>query len=227
MIVNKRDKKTVRYLHLPKCGGQTFNGVLDREYNRSVIFSFTGNIKLDLENYRKRKNSFKKIQLFRGHAPIETGIPEADSAIIITILREPVDRVKSFCQHVSEGKSPHLVERFPQSTFNLDAFLSSGLDEISNLQTKMLINVGSCGDSTSLSNLGTGRAVTKAFNNLTQRVFLFGLQEKYDETLVFFAHHMNWNLPYYARRNVKSKHKRIVFSEQHIEVDPKSRTIFP
>ena len=64
----------------------------------------------------------KEDRIVLGHAPITTCIKEADSATIITFLRDPVERVKSFCQHVYEGKSLHLKDSFPPELFNLMHF---------------------------------------------------------------------------------------------------------
>ena len=179
-----RKRVPVRFLHIPKCGGSTFSYILNREYRNGLRFAFSGNAEQDRERYEAlRLNARDSCVLYRGHAPIETGIEAVDDALTITMFRDPVRRVKSFCQHVSEGKSPHLVGRFPPSSFNLDEFLESGLGELSNLQVKMMINCGSCEDSTRLNQLG-GEVVDVAIKHLHERVAIFGLLEKYDESLI-------------------------------------------
>lgn len=157
------------------------------------------------------------IRFFKGHAPIITGIPEADNATTITILRDPVSRIQSFCQHVSEGKSPHLVGRFPPGSFDLKTFLRSGLDELEDLQTKMLINSGSCADPRYLHELGVERAVEVALSNLCDKIAVFGLQEAYDESLILFADRLGWQLPVYVSRNIRSQGKRLNFDSHDID----------
>jgi len=211
---------SVRFLHIPKCGGQTFNYVLARNYNRKRTFAFSGDEKGDLLRYQAylavAVQAQQPIQLFRGHAPLFTGIQEADDAIIITLFRDPISRAKSFCQHVYEGKSAHLVDRFPPDTFNLDAFLDSGVEELSNLQTKMLINTGSCHASTKIETMGETAAVKLAIGNLEKHVTIFGLVERYDESLIHFADHLGWALPVYARKNSKSQTQRLKFESRHL-----------
>ena len=212
-----RKQVPVRFLHIPKCGGSTFSYILNREYRNGLRFAFSGNAEQDRERYEAlRLNARDSCVLYRGHAPIETGIEAVDDALTITMFRDPVRRVKSFCQHVSEGKSPHLVGRFPPSSFNLDEFLESGLGELSNLQVKMMINCGSCEDSTRLNQLG-GEVVDVAIKHLHERVAIFGLLEKYDESLIQFADFLGWGLPVYAKRNVQDQKRLLVFEPRHIQ----------
>jgi len=145
-----------------------------------------------------------------------TGIQEADEALTITFLRNPVSRVISYCQHVSEGKSPHLRREFPPETFDLDAFLRSGNVELANLQTRMLIE----DQSTTTDPLGSmtpSAARDTALENLLNRVFRFGLQELFDESLLIFADALGWSLPLYAHLNKKNPRKLLEVNQHHID----------
>lgn len=148
---------------------------------------------------------------------MNTGFLEVDDALTITMFRDPIRRVRSFCQHVSEGKSPHLVDRFPPWSFNLDDFLDSGLGELSNLQTKMMINTGSCEEATFMNQLGERRALDLAMKNLDERIAVFGLLERYDESLIQFADYLGWGLPVYAKRNVQNEKRLLVFEARHLQ----------
>ena len=214
--MERSPSNALRFLHIPKSGGSTFSYILAREYGRSR-FEFHGDCDQDRVRYEALSAEDQQaVQFFHGHAPIQTGIAAVDAAPILTMLREPVARVKSFCQHVSEGKSPHLIERFPVKSFNVTEFLESGLDELANLQTKMLINTGSCSDSSLFSELGGDAAVELAIHNLTERIEIFGLQEAYDHSLILFAERFGWGLPVYVKKNVKSAHQRLKFSSEDI-----------
>ena len=125
----------VRFFHIPKTGGSTFADILKRQYIFYDWFRFSGDIQSDLKRYLKHNGH---VRLFIGHAPLKTGIQIADYATMFTLLRDPVSRVKSFCQHVYEGKSKYLIDRFPPYSFDLDEFLDSGNHELSNLQAKLL-----------------------------------------------------------------------------------------
>jgi len=181
-------------------------------------FQFSGSEDLDREKFMALpENEKKKIGLFTGHASFETGIKEADEALTITFLRDPVNRVKSFCQHVFEGKSPHLINDYPPENFNLDAFLDSGNPELFNLQTRILIETSEMGTRDPFKTMTTTEAKDNARENLFTKVFRFGLQEYFAESLLVFAESLNWSIPYYASLNKKRTDKSLKFKNQHIE----------
>jgi hypothetical protein len=207
----------MRFLHIPKTAGTSFTEILLRQYDDKGHFVFSGDLEKDIERYKRGLERGEEISLFLGHAPIETGIEDADSASVITFLRDPVARVKSFCQHVYEGKSPYLLESFPPEDFDLDRFLDSGNPELSNLHTKMLTGSGSFMDGSHLERLSPSEAVDMALENLYTRVDAYGLQEYFDESLIHFKKKFSWHPPYYIRRNRKSAIKRLAFEKRHIE----------
>ena len=210
--------KPVRFLHIPKTAGTTLNSILLRHYDEKKVFFFSGDIASDIKKYELLTKTAKEhIALFAGHAPIHTGITEADNKQIMTLLREPVSRVKSFCQHVFEGKSPHLKEAFPPESFRLDDFLMCGNNELSNLQTKMLINDGSCDSPYKIERMSPSEAKDLALDNLFNMVSCFGLQEFFDESLIIFSTFMGWKLPLYNSMNVRKPFNSIEFNENHIE----------
>lgn len=206
--------KSLRFLHIPKTAGSTFTALLHHQYFEENTFSFTGNLTLDIKRFEALSEPVrKKIALFTGHAPILTGIKEADNAVTITFLRDPISRVKSFCQHVSEGKSRYLINNFPPASFNLDRFLESGNGELSNLQTKMLIN----SSPSFAENLSTTGAIDLALDNLFNKIAYYGIQEYFDESLAIFSSALNWNISEYASLNIRNTHNLIQFEERHIE----------
>ena len=208
----------LRFLHIPKTAGSTFSSMLRRQYLGKGHFVFSGFDDLDRERFAALPEAKKnRVVLFTGHAPLVTGVREADEATIITFLRDPVSRVKSFCQHVAEGKSPHLKEAFPPESFSLDAFLDSGNGELSNLQTKMLINGAQAASSVLIDKMSPAEARDLALENLFSRVHRFGLQEHFDESLMIFARALDWSTPLYAALNKKSTARMIDFEDRHLE----------
>jgi hypothetical protein len=210
----------VRFLHIPKTAGTTFERILSREYSSSgKQFSFTGNIKSDVIRYQNLSDAERRnIVLFLGHAPIWSGIPAADSAQIVTFLRDPVKRVQSFCQHVSVGKSPHLRDLYPPDAFDLNRFLDSGDEELSNFQTKMLVFRANPEKYFSLDGLDLQDVKRLAMDTLLRRINCFGLQDFFDESLILFSSSLKWRaLPFYRSANVKSNANLLKFSPEHIE----------
>jgi hypothetical protein len=210
--------KCLRLLHIPKTAGSTLTHVLLRQYRRRRYFSFQGEIIPDTQRYYKLSEQQRsEIELFLGHAPISTGIPDADKATLITLVRDPIDRVKSFCQHVSEGKAPYLLKDFPPELFDLDEFLNSGNLELSNMQTKMLINAKSCASSDLLDKMTPSDAKEKALENLFHKVGCFGIQKHFDESLILFSQFLNWKMPFYVSANKKNPKQLINFKPHHLE----------
>ncbi len=195
----------------------TFTNLLMRNYWFSWNFRFTGDISNDIARYhRLPKNRRRRIRLFTGHAPFFTGLPDADLLPIITLLRDPVKRVMSYCQHVSEGKSPYLRDQFHPDHFDLDRFLESNNYELENLQTKMLL-----GRQDSHKHMPTTRSFADmpelALEVLFRQVECFGIQEFFDESVLLFAKHFTWRTPYYLRINEAKASRRLTWSQGQIE----------
>ena len=168
----------LRFLHIPKTAGTTFTAILQRQYFGKKMYVFTRPLDLEIKKYNSLpKDERDQIELFAGHAPIVTGINQADNATTITFLRDPVSRVKSFCQHVAEGKSPDYIVDFPPETFNLDEFLESGAWELSNLQSKMLINEPNSTPPVVFKYLSPSEAKDLALDNLFNKISFYGIQE--------------------------------------------------
>lgn len=203
----------IRFLHIPKTAGETFSSILEKVYAEFPDFYFTGDCPADLYRYRALPEAERRqIRLIHGHAPLTTGIAEIDAVPVVTLLREPIARVKSFCQHVSEGKSPHLAKDFPPERFDLDAFLDSGDYELSNLQTKFLL---SHGDLEEIAEPST--APQRAVDCLFNRIAAFGLMEYFEESLASFRRRFGWRIPRYKRLNRKNTRRLIRFERRHIE----------
>jgi len=213
----------VRFLHIPKTAGTTFTNILYNQYSfqqgkfcKKKHFVLLGDSVIDKKNFSELSEGEKsEVALFIGHAPMVTGVKEADSATVITFLRDPIARVKSFCQHVSEGKSQYLIKQFPPETFNLDKFLDSENAELSNLQTKMLINGRR--NTFPLDRMSASEARDAALENLSSKIFLFGLQEFFEESLIIFSSAFNWKIPFFETKNAKNTINPIRFEERHIE----------
>lgn len=208
----------LRFLHIQKTAGSTFTDILKRQYLGKKSFGFKGDITSDIKKFEAlSENDKEKVVLFTGHAPIVTGVNRADNASTITFLRDPISRVKSFCQHVSEGKSSYLIDDFPPETFSLDVFLESGHGELFNLQTKMLVNHGSCASPLLLENMSASEARDVALDNLFNKISHFGIQEYFDESLIVFSLALNWRMPLYASKNKKDTSKLIQFEKHHLK----------
>jgi hypothetical protein len=209
----------LRFLHIPKTAGSSFNTFLTVKYWANMHFAFKGDYKADIDCYmRLPPSERRKIVLFLGHAPISTGIEEVDDAKIkiITMLRNPISRVKSFVQHIFEGKSPEYL-KYLDGPFDLDKFLNCGLPELSNLQTKMLINTGDSRSDSLIRTLSSSEAREMALDNLFNKICGFGFQEYFDESLILFGKALNWSTPLYISVNKQSTSHILEFKQHHAD----------
>ena len=209
----------LRFLHSPKTAGSTFANILIGQYGLRSHFQFIGT----LDRVRDRWNSLPRkkqdrTHLFLCHSPLVTGIEKADQARLITFLRDPVNRVKSFCQHVYEGKSPYLKDKFPPASFSLDAFLDSGELELDNLQVNILAGNAGGGSRKVPYGLKGEKLLETAWTVLKQQVDSFGLLEEFDPSILLFKEQLGWPKdPFYVRVNKKSTSRQLDFKQHHLD----------
>jgi hypothetical protein len=212
--MQKAAMNKIRFLHVPKTAGTSLTDCLNQFYkNRHYLFS--GDLEKDKGRYQKISASKRaQISLFSGHAPRITGIPEIDILPTITFFRDPVERVKSFCQHVSEGKSRYLLKDYPPAKFSLDEFLNNDINELSNIHTKLLL----CGQKQPLPETDPQTIVETAVNVLKKDIVCFGITEQFDRSLLLFHYKLGWKKwPVYKKLNVKNQQKLIVFTDNNIK----------
>lgn len=204
----------LRFLHIPKTAGSTFIYCLQWQYKGTQTFGFTGNIENDIKIFNTLDDAQQReIGLVWGHSPRITGISVVDMMPTVTFLRHPVRRVQSFCQHVSEGKSPNLLDSFPPAAFDLDQFLDSGIGELENMHARVLL--GNRGYE--LPDLPPERIVDMAVEVLATGLSAFGIQEKYNTSLLMFKKIFGWKLwPVYQTQNRKNRFRLLSFSQAQI-----------
>lgn len=208
----------IRFLHIPKTAGSTFDECLFLQYLRPYLlrrlFVFRGRLAEDAQRIDGMSPAARdRIAICTGHAPLVTDIEVVDAMPTVTLLRDPVERVRSFCQHVSEGKSPRLYDPAVNGAFNLDEFLAVDRVQLSNFQTRMLLGRGNYqlpqGDSDAL--------VAQGMAMLESKLACFGITEDLDRSLLLFREVLGWqHWPVYRSRNVSNPQARIGFEARHV-----------
>jgi hypothetical protein len=176
------------------------------------MFFFSGDTPADIRRFHALSaDQRSRLAIIAGHAPRLTGIDEIDALPTITFLREPVARVVSFCQHLSEGKSPETAELFAGGDFDLDRLLASAHRELANFQTKVLLGHGDYGHPD-----GAPEAVgAQAVAVLEDQLAAFGLVERFDLSLLLLRRAMGWRRwPFYRRVNVRDRSRLLAVSDQ-------------
>ncbi|MGZ8245561.1 sulfotransferase family 2 domain-containing protein [Methylomagnum sp.] len=201
----------IRFLHIPKSAGTSFSNCLRRLYKANRFkrnsFVFLGDFERDVQRYHALTETERsKLVFVSGHVPLMTGIQSIDGLPTITFLRDPVARVKSLCQHISEGKVWNV-----DANQNIDAYLADPCNIwIDNLQTRTLL--GNAGYE--LPEASEDAIVAQALDILENRLACFGITEYFDDSLLLFKHSLGWqSYPVYTKLNQKSEHRLLQFSE--------------
>jgi hypothetical protein len=208
----------IRFLHIPKTAGSTFDECLFLQYFWSYLlrrqFVFSGNIEADRERWDGLSAARRqRVRTFTGHAPRVTGCAEIDAVPTVVLLRHPVQRVKSFCQHVSEGKSPQIYCGEKHGAFELDALLESGRIQLNNFQSRCVLGQASY----QLERAAPGELARRAMAQLDSEFACFGLTEDFDRSLLLFRRVLGWKKwPLYRSRNIGDTRSRVKFEARHI-----------
>ncbi len=204
----------IRFLHIPKTAGTSFKHALLRVYRYGSHFEFDGNLVRDLDRLsRLSDKELRNLKVILGHSPRCTGNKIIDDAPCITFFRDPLSRVKSFCQHVSEGKSRYLVTRFPPEHFNVSDLIGSDCKEIENLHTRLLV-----GD-LFYEKESEQSIYDRAVHVLEESIDVCGIVEKFDDSLMLFKHVFSWERdPFYLYHNHWQNKKELIYSADNLKI---------
>ena len=179
------------FLHVPKTAGSTLRPIIDRHYAAGVICKLDV-LPRDLEIFLNLPEQAKsKIRVLEGH--LQFGLHEHLSVPVdyVTMLRDPVDRIISMYYWIL-GNQTHVLNKLVKS-MSLADFARSEFEITTNHQTKLI---------SGLTENFSADALSVAKNNLTSHITAFGLNEKFDESLILFKSLLGWKRVFYVRRNV-------------------------
>lgn len=188
------------FAHIPKTGGTTLNNLLLRQYPRDLTFVMNdSNPRESVDAYRSIPKDLRKIyQLIIGHgaATLRQDIPQP--YCMISLLRDPIERVVSFYYYARE-KHDHPLK---------NDILSQGLtleDMIQQKKSSEMLNymVFRFSGKTwrDYTDPNPEEAYDLAVENLETYWSLVGTLEQFDEFLFLLAYRYGWTAPYYDRKN--------------------------
>jgi len=191
------DDRGLIFLHLPKTAGSTLRPIIDRHYAAEVICKLDV-LPRDLEMFLGLPEQTRsKIRVLEGH--LQFGLHEHLSVPVdyVTMLRDPVDRMISMYYWIL-GNQKHILNSVVKS-MSLADFAGSGFEITANHQTRLISGL--------MQNFSAD-ALSVAKNNLTSHITAFGLNEKFDESLILFKSLLGWKRVFYVRRNVTKNRPR-------------------
>jgi hypothetical protein len=185
------------FVHIPKTGGSTLRSVLARQYGiGSIVYCEPssprwpkGETVLSFLTAALQKQDVK---LITGHYPI--GVHEFVRRPVryFSMMRDPLDRELSNYYYAFAYKSHFLGDAIRSGEMPFEAFLARHAHDASAPQAHLLAGQYPC----------RGDALEAASFNIGKGLVAFGVAERFDESLLFFAKQLGWRPPLYLRRNV-------------------------
>jgi hypothetical protein len=210
-------KKTIIFLHIPKTAGTSirsvFNVLYPCSYLKKLLRIGSRGAILEIYDTSFDKNGAKsklinnipvftssKTKLLIGH--FNYGVHESISKSYeyVTFLRDPIKRIISFYNYVKENKKHHLNRVF--NDFSLEQLLDEEVTiEFDNLQIRFLCNNG--------LNIPYGKITIENLNeakrNIENRIAVFGIVERFDESLLLLKEKLKTRTPFYITKNITNK----------------------
>jgi hypothetical protein len=193
-----RDDRSIIYVHLPKCGGTTFNRIIEWEYPLLEVFSIDPSFFRWSYQHLLRwpQERLARIKVFKGHMPFGLHKRLSQPATYITVLRDPIDRA------ISQYYFPLTRRLQPQHRVvkNLTMEEYVQVTPYKNVQTKLLSGLDHGYDF--LAGECSAHELELAKRNLATRFSLIGLTERFDESLALAKLEFGWRIDRYADFNV-------------------------
>lgn len=173
------------------------------------------NKKVEEPWYKLPKEKRDKTRFVCAHSPLITGIPEFDNAKIFTMLRDPVERVKSFCRAIYDCRLKRYLYKYPPNNFDLDGLLREEDMCLSNTQVKWLI--GDDPKSTKIKKIGNGMAKSLALHNLLTKIHVYGIFEYFDYSVKLIGDKIGIPITRCAHDNKCYDKEALKFSDEQID----------
>lgn len=200
IVSSNTSKELLIYLHIPKAGGTTLNGVINQQYARNKLFRFDGinNHQLFTDLPSTEQN---KIQLLRGHFAFGLHQFVSRPCTYFTVLRHPVKRVIS--QYYYIRNNPHNPQSQLLQSISLEEYILKEGKNLCNQQTNMISGLSTP------KNCSDIEMLKMAQNNLDRYFTVVGITERFDETLLMLRQKLGWKMPYYVKQNTAKNFSQV------------------
>ena len=203
-----QDGEALAFLHVTKTGGRTLEHILKRMLRPQggKSFNFDGS----LRSYESFVNSSPEVRssydLLHGHFQFGIHYQIDRDVRYVTLLRNPADRVISQYYHILEEPRHYLHEKVTTNDWSLIDFIQNSLPRdadngsIRSLNERLIWN-GVVGDVSS-------EELATAKENLFESIEVFGITERFDESLILMAERFGWpdeSLQYERRNTTKTR----------------------
>ncbi|MEO7318127.1 MAG: hypothetical protein ABIZ56_03960 [Chthoniobacteraceae bacterium] len=181
------------FVHIPKTAGLTMLGILREQYPPGAILSLRGTE--DAARPALLAGASARVRVVAGHVHANFSRHLPRPCRLFTILREPVERVLSLYYFVAreKGMGNHeavvrgdlTIEEMARRHGSMQARYVAGYDPAAKVPDDQLLR--------------------EAKATLADQIAVFGLTERFDESLLLFNAALGWNVRGYRRENVTRK----------------------
>ena len=130
------------FLHLPKNGGNTLHGILNRLYPKEQTFSIKviDNTKLNIPQFKALSEiEREEIKLLKGHMTFGLHEYLKGPSKYITFLRKPEDRIISFYHYAKSRPQHRLYKSITENNWSLQDFVAASQEgDIHNAQIRWI-----------------------------------------------------------------------------------------
>jgi len=206
-------KKAI-FNHIPKTAGSTIRGLIAQNYSWKSQIAIAGH----RDEFDKLKNMAfeeqKKIRIVHGHAQLgikEMLHPDLQADFLsFVIFRNPVDRYISEVKFQMDQKL-WLYKIMIRENYSVADLVKSYVQALDNVMVRYLSGTFWSGEKV------TEEQLSIAKKNLTACFDVFGIAERFDESVLLIAKTLNWAPPVYIRKNLSEKSASIEINKSEIE----------
>jgi hypothetical protein len=197
------DHRTFFFLHVMKTAGTTFNQYLDQKFDPAQVFPGPTSWKGDGGYWHIDKilsltdEQRSSIRLFRGHFPfIIAERFRTPDYVILSILREPVDRTISFLAMRQRRRAPHLsLEAIYDDAVTFENFIHDHM-------TKVFSFTPADSPRTYFDPMVVDDTRLDIAKRNLARVDVLGFQDRLDDMLAALHRRFAWRLDGVSSRNI-------------------------